>query len=71
MKPNKVKNVKENSKKIPKKRGNSTLIIGIVAVILLAGIAYAAGIQVTGFCGIVTFTMTGRMTTMLLSAMYA
>lgn len=42
MKPeNKVKNVKENSKKIPTNKGNSTLIIGIVAVILLAGIAYA------------------------------
>jgi flagellar basal body-associated protein FliL len=42
MKPEKkVKNVKENNKKIPTKKGSSTLIIGIVAVILFAGIAYA------------------------------
>lgn len=42
MKPEiKAKNVKEKSKKVPKRKGNSTLIIGIVAVILLAGIAYA------------------------------
>jgi hypothetical protein len=42
MKPEKkAKNLKEKSKKVPKKKGNSTLIIGVVAVILLAGIAYA------------------------------
>jgi hypothetical protein len=42
MKPEKkIKNVKAKSGKIPKKKDNSTLIIGIFAVILLAGIAYA------------------------------
>ncbi len=42
MKPEKkAKNVKAKNEKIPKKKGNSTLIIGIVAVIILAGIAYA------------------------------
>jgi hypothetical protein len=37
----KATNVKEKSKKVSKKKGNSTLIIGVVAVILLAGIGYA------------------------------
>ncbi|MCZ7356355.1 MAG: PCYCGC motif-containing lipoprotein [Candidatus Methanoperedens sp.] len=42
MKPEKKeKNVKAKREKISKKKGNSTLIIGIVAVIVLAGIAYA------------------------------
>ncbi len=42
MKPEKkATNVKEKSKKISKKKGNSTLIIGVVAVILLAGVGYA------------------------------
>ncbi len=42
MKPEKKsKNIKPKSEKIPKKKGNSTLIIGVIAVILLAGIAYA------------------------------
>jgi len=42
MKPEKkAKNVKAKNEKIPKEKGNRTLIIGIVAVILLAGIAYA------------------------------
>ncbi|VVB85831.1 Protein of uncharacterised function with PCYCGC motif protein [uncultured archaeon] len=41
MKPEKkATNVKEKSKKVSKKKGNSTLIIGVVAVILLAGIGY-------------------------------
>ena len=41
MKPEKkATNVKEKSKKISKKKGNSTLIIGVVAVILLAIIGY-------------------------------
>ncbi len=42
MKPEKkAKNIKTKSEKASKKKGNSTLIIGVVAVILLAGIAYA------------------------------
>lgn len=42
MKPEKkATNVKEKSRKVSKKKGNSTLIIGVVAVILLAGIGYA------------------------------
>src|SRR3972149_4412256 len=42
MKPEKKeKKVKAKNEKIPKKKGNSTLIIGGVAVILLAVIAYA------------------------------
>ncbi|VVB89057.1 Protein of uncharacterised function with PCYCGC motif protein [uncultured archaeon] len=43
MKPEKKeKNVKAKSEKVPKKKGNSTLILGVIAVIVLAGIAYAA-----------------------------
>ncbi len=42
MKPEKkAKNAKTKDEKIPKKKGNSTLIIGVAAVILLAGVAYA------------------------------
>ncbi|MCZ7396558.1 MAG: PCYCGC motif-containing (lipo)protein [Candidatus Methanoperedens sp.] len=42
MKPEKkAKNVKAKSEKIPKKKGSSTLIIGIVALLVIAGIAYA------------------------------
>ncbi len=42
MKPEKkATNVKEKSRKVSKKKGNSTLIIGVVVVILLAGIGYA------------------------------
>jgi hypothetical protein len=42
MKPEKkAKTVKAKDEKIQKKKGNSTLIIGVVAVILLAGVAYA------------------------------
>lgn len=41
MKPEKkATNIKEKSKKISKKKGNSTLIIGVVAVILLAIVGY-------------------------------
>ncbi len=41
MKPEKNdKNVKAKSAKVSKKKGSNTLIIGIIAVILLAGIAY-------------------------------
>ncbi len=41
MKPEKkAKNIKAKNEKIPKKKGNSKLIIGIIAVVLLAGIAY-------------------------------
>ncbi|MCE8428503.1 MAG: hypothetical protein J5U19_08970 [Candidatus Methanoperedens sp.] len=41
MKPQKnAKNVKAKSAKVSKKKGSNTLIIGIIAVILLAGIAY-------------------------------
>jgi len=38
MKPEKKSNIKAKSEKIPKKKGNSTLIIGVVAVILLAAV---------------------------------
>ncbi len=42
MKPEKkTKNVKAKNEKSPKKKGNSTLIIGVIAVVLIAGIAYA------------------------------
>ncbi len=41
MKPEKKAKIKANSGKIPKKTDNSKLIISIIAVILLAGIAYA------------------------------
>ncbi len=42
MKPEKKeKTVKAKDENIQKKKGNSTLIIGVVAVILLAGVAYA------------------------------
>ncbi len=41
MKPEKkAKTVKEKSAKVSKKKGSNTLIIGIIALILLAGIAY-------------------------------
>jgi len=41
MKPEKnAKNIKAKSAKVSKKEGSNTLIIGIIAVILLAGIAY-------------------------------
>ncbi len=41
MKPEKnAKNFKAKSSKVSKKKGSNTLIIGIIAVILLAGIAY-------------------------------
>ena len=35
-----AKNIKAKSEKVSKKKGSNTLIIGIIAVILLAGIAY-------------------------------
>ncbi|MCZ7379988.1 MAG: PCYCGC motif-containing lipoprotein [Candidatus Methanoperedens sp.] len=42
MKPEKKgKTVKAKNEKIQKKKGNTTLIIGVVAVILIAGVAYA------------------------------
>ncbi|MGB8215758.1 MAG: PCYCGC motif-containing (lipo)protein [Candidatus Methanoperedens sp.] len=42
MKPEKkAKTVKAKDEKIQKKKGNSTLIIGVVAIILIAGVAYA------------------------------
>jgi hypothetical protein len=42
MKPEKKgKTAKAKDEKIQKKKGNSTLIIGVVAVILIAGVAYA------------------------------
>ena len=42
MKPEKkATDLKEKSKKVSKNKGNSTLIIGVVAVILLAGVGYA------------------------------
>jgi hypothetical protein len=41
MKPEKNTNIKATSKKITKKKGNNTLIIGIIVLLVIAGIAYA------------------------------
>ncbi len=41
MKPEKNANKRTTTKKITKKKGNRTLIIGIVALLVIAGIAYA------------------------------
>ncbi len=37
----KATNIKVKSKKFSKKRGNSTMIIGVIAIILLGGVGYA------------------------------